>query len=330
MATDDPGILPAENWTVQGTSAGYGASDGESSTASLTESIYAYRTLHGRTYHADRGESQYWGTNDNRQNESLDINHHACTLALDGKLFLAPLEKDKVKNALDLGTGTGIWAIDFAVEFPDATVLGTDLSPIQPSFIPPNLKFEIDDYNQEWTFPQNHFDYVHTRWLLGTPTDWNVFLKRAFDSIKPGGWLETYEMSAIIESDDDTVTDQTALGQWGKIFIDGGKKAGRSFTIVQDNTQRKAMEAAGFVDIQEHNIKMPIGGWAADPKLKEVGLYSQLVLEGDPEGYVLFMTSTLGWSREQILAYIAAVKRETRSGKLRPYYKQKVVWGRKP
>lgn len=120
------------------------------------------------------------------------------------------------------------------------------------------------------------------------------------------------------------------MGQWGKIFIDGGKKAGRSFRAVQDELQKKAMEAAGFVDIQEYNLKMPIGGWPVDKKLKEMGLYSQVVLEGDPEGYVLFMTNTLGWTREQVLAYVKAVKREVRSAKLHPYYKQKVVWGRKP
>ena len=75
---------------------------------------------------------------------------------------------------------------------------------------------------------------------------------------------------------------------------------------------------------------MPIGAWPQDHKLQEVGLFSQLVIEQDPEGYVLFMTNTLGWSREQILSYITALKKEVRSGKYRPYYKQKVVWGRKP
>jgi hypothetical protein len=29
---------------------------------------------------------------------------------------------------------------DFADEFPDCKVIGTDVSPIQPSWIPPNLK----------------------------------------------------------------------------------------------------------------------------------------------------------------------------------------------
>lgn len=29
---------------------------------------------------------------------------------------------------------------DFADEFPEAEVIGTDISPIQPTWIPPNLK----------------------------------------------------------------------------------------------------------------------------------------------------------------------------------------------
>lgn len=29
---------------------------------------------------------------------------------------------------------------DFADEFPDCKVIGTDVSPIQPSWVPPNLK----------------------------------------------------------------------------------------------------------------------------------------------------------------------------------------------
>ena len=202
--------------------------------------------------------------------------------------------------------------------------------PTQPAWIPSNLKFEIDDFNLEWTFPSNHFDYIHTRWLLGTTADWNLFYARAYNAIKPGGWFETHEMSAMIESDDGTVTEASALGQWGKIFIDGGQKMGRSFSVVQDETQREAMKAAGFVDIGERNLKMPIGAWPKDAALKEIGMFSQGVIEQDPEGYVLFMTHTLGWSREEILNYIAAVGREVRNARIHPYYKQKVVCGLKP
>lgn len=34
--------------------------DAASSTASISSSILQYRTINGRTYHSDRGNSQYW------------------------------------------------------------------------------------------------------------------------------------------------------------------------------------------------------------------------------------------------------------------------------
>jgi ubiquinone/menaquinone biosynthesis C-methylase UbiE len=33
-------------------------------------------------------------------------------MSLDGKLYLSPLPDD-VQNVLDVGTGTGLWAMDF-------------------------------------------------------------------------------------------------------------------------------------------------------------------------------------------------------------------------
>jgi hypothetical protein len=34
--------------------------DYSESTASITSSILRYRTIHGRTYHSERGNAQYW------------------------------------------------------------------------------------------------------------------------------------------------------------------------------------------------------------------------------------------------------------------------------
>ena len=59
-----------------------------------------------------------------------------------------------------------------------------------------------------------------------------------------------------MHSDDGTLSDKDAIAQWGPLFIEGGKAIGRSFTIVDDGTQREAMEKAGFVDIQEKMIKV--------------------------------------------------------------------------
>ncbi|KAJ4180851.1 hypothetical protein NW755_011383 [Fusarium falciforme] len=336
-AADASTLLPPEHWAQVAEELGADndadsalGEDAAESTASITSSILQYRNISGRTYHRDIGNAQYWGTNDEQQNESMDINHHVLTLVLDGALYLAPLSKD-IKKAIDVGTGTGIWAIDFAEAFPKTEVIGTDVSPIQPSWVPPNLRFEIDDCTQEWTFAPNSLDYIHMRWLVGSIVDWPQLFKEAYKCLKPGGYIESHEALSRMDCDDGSIHEKSAMHQWGKFFVEGGKKIGRSFTIVEDEIQRKAMEEAGFVNIEERNFKVPIGGWPRDPKQKEIGRYAQATLEQDIEGYVLFMANTVeGWSKEEIEVYISLLRRELHSGKMHPYYLQKVVWAQKP
>ncbi|KAL2670037.1 hypothetical protein Neosp_014917 [[Neocosmospora] mangrovei] len=323
--------------------------DAASSTESISSSILHYRTIHGRTYHSERGNAQYWSAqevpnrtyssgyltslrtpNDEHHNESMDINHHLLSLSLNGKLHLAPLKKD-IQKVIDIGTGTGIWAIDFADQYPSAEVIGTDISPIQPTWIPANLKFEIEDCTQEWTFSPESFDYVHMRYLYGSISDWSALFKEAFRVCKPGGWVESYEASPHMESDDGSVTKTCAINEWGKFFIEGGKKLNRTFEILDKDLQKKGMEEAGFVDIQVWDFKAPIGGWAEDPRLKDIGQFAQAALEQDYEGYVLFMANmVLGWSKQEVSTYCAQLRREIRSGKFHPFYRQRVVYGRKP
>lgn len=122
-----------------------------------------------------------------------------------------------------------------------------------------NLKHsnsEIEDCTRPWTFEPESFDYIHMRWLLGSIGNWEAAFTEAYKALKPGGWLESFEASNICESDDDTVAETSALGQWGKIFLNFGESIGRPFSIVPDETQKKAMQVAGFVDIDEANYKV--------------------------------------------------------------------------
>ncbi|KAK1762289.1 S-adenosyl-L-methionine-dependent methyltransferase [Phialemonium atrogriseum] len=305
--------------------------DAASSTASVSSSILQYRTINGRTYHSDRGTNQYWGSNDVPQNETLDIQHHVFTLAQDGKLHFAPLP-DEMEKAVDIGTGTGIWAIDFGEQYPDTEVIGTDLSPIQPSWVPPNVHFQIDDFTQEWTFPEGSLDYVHMRWLIGCVTDWTALFQQAYKTLKPGGWIESFECNGFFESDDDTLPEKSALAQWGVLFREGAKKLGStaSFSVVHDEVQRKSLKEAGFVNVQGRLIKLPTSGWDKDPKQREIGLYTRAAIVNDTEGSVGFSASQLGWSREEVAVYAAHLRRELRSNKLHAYYRANVAWAQKP
>ena len=65
--------------------------------------------------------------------DRIDLKHRLYTMLLEEKLFLAPIGTNP-HRILDLGTGSGIWAIDMADLYPSAEVLGVDLAPIQPSW----------------------------------------------------------------------------------------------------------------------------------------------------------------------------------------------------
>ena len=98
---------------------------------------------------------------------------------MNDKLFWAPIHSNPTK-VLDLGTGTGIWAIDFADMFPSAEVIGTDLSAIQPSWVPQNLSFIIDDAEADWTFEPDSFDYIHNRNFVCSIRDWPRLVDQAY------------------------------------------------------------------------------------------------------------------------------------------------------
>ena len=150
---------------------------------------------------------------------------------------------------------TGLYS-DFADAHPDTAVIGTDISPIQPQWCPPNLTFEIDDVEQDWTFAPGSFDYIHVRYMLGSIQDWPRLFRQVYAALKPGGYVESHEAEPNFLSDDGTVRSDSAMAAWTRLFAESGEKLGRPFMVVSDDLQRKAIEQAGFVDIQITNQKV--------------------------------------------------------------------------
>lgn len=126
-------------------------SDLSSYTTSLLSAVTNYTYENGRRYHAYRS-GEYVLPNDDEEQDRQDLLHHMRGLLLAGALFKAPIGRRRLARALDVGTGTGIWALDFADQFPDCEVVGTDLSPIQPAWVPPNLHFQVEDCEAEWVW----------------------------------------------------------------------------------------------------------------------------------------------------------------------------------
>ncbi|KAF2738092.1 S-adenosyl-L-methionine-dependent methyltransferase [Polyplosphaeria fusca] len=323
---NDPAQIPVEDPDLDSADSAYGDDGMLSETTSIPSTILRHRYENGRRYHKFR-EGEYWGPNDEQQNDQLDIAHQMFMIMLNNKLHLAPYEHPQ--NVLDLGCGTGIWCVDMADEHPAAQVTGVDLSPIQPSFAPPNCKFEIDDVTSPWTYDQNSFDFINIRALYGSVADWASLYKEVFDHLAPGGYIHQVEMSIQFKSDDDSLKPDHILSQWSDIFHEAGEKFGKSFKAVHD--LGKWMVDAGFEDVNERWYKVPVGGWSSDAHLKELGRWNLLHCTQGAEGWGLFLlTSVMKWTPDEARVFIAKFKQGLKDRSVHAYFEVVVVWARKP
>jgi SAM-dependent methyltransferase len=235
----------------------------------------------GRRYHAYR-QGKYILPNDEREQDRLDLVHSLFKEILDGDLYRAPLSVDKTQRILDLGTGTGNWAIEIAERFPDSDIIGTDLSPIQPVWSPSNCRFYVDDMESEWAYLFDEaFDYIHGRVMGGSIGDWDRFLYQIKDHLKPDGWVEFQEYETTVRSEDGTHERAKTLIEWAEKLEAASITYGKKLLIAP--SLRQNLLDAGFVDVREDIYKVischfPTHGMEPVPLENEMGTNDVLCL----------------------------------------------------
>ncbi|TID26741.1 S-adenosyl-L-methionine-dependent methyltransferase [Venturia nashicola] len=312
-----------------------GSSDGDSAlgsyastqSASLSEGAYAFKEEHGRRYHAELTRAQYHLPNDEPELNRLDLQHHLFRITLEGSLHRAPLPKD-IHHVLDVGTGTGVWSIDFADEYPSATVIGTDLSPVQPHYVPPNCRFYIEDAEAEWTF-EERFDYIHGRMLIVGIKDWAKFFEQSFEHLKPGGWIELQDLSFPARCDDGSATPSSPLMLWSSNMVSAAANLGLDLEV--SNSFSSLLIAAGFVDIHSETHVWPLGNWPRDKNMKEMGRWAQQNYLQGLSGFTLaYFTRGLGWQKPQVEDLVERVQEQALDKRSHVYIPITVFWARKP
>jgi trans-aconitate methyltransferase len=287
-----------------------------SSTFSVNSSQqYLFQKRHGRTYHTFSAHRDYLLPNDEPERDRMDMQFWAIIEVLGHRYFHAPIAENP-QDIIDIGTGTGMWAIEVAELYPNASIIGTDLSPMQPTWVPPNVTFELHDCLQyPWEFSRQ-FDLIHTQLLNGFAVKyWREFYTECFRNLKPGGWVESHECDLMLYSDDNSIPNNSAVVRWLNLWDEG---AGRGFRITGAELG-DIMGRVGFVDVVVKKIKIPIGVW--DKTQLNAGMLSLTAITEHMEGISMrvFMEK-LGMTEEEMRRYTEPAVREWRSKNFHSYW----------
>ncbi|KAJ2978750.1 hypothetical protein NUW58_g7396 [Xylaria curta] len=259
--------------------------------ASIDSNIHQHSFQNGRRYHMFR-HGRYPIPNDEHEQNREDLLHAMMLEATDGRRFFAPISENPLR-ILDLGTGTGIWAIEMADRYPSAEVLGLDLSPIQPPStvdlsmrnkfadfrfggIPANCKFLIDDVEDTWENGPD-WDFVHLRNMIPILREPIKLLRNIYDNLKPGAWVELQDVDGMVHCDDGTMPPDWPVLQFTNLMVEAFARLGTKSHAAVFGAQYLA--EAGFVNVQHHVIKLPYGTWPKDKTMRLIGLYYQTAAE---------------------------------------------------
>ncbi|KAK5138071.1 hypothetical protein LTR08_005869 [Meristemomyces frigidus] len=223
-----------------------------------------------------------------------------------------------METLLSVVIDTRIWAVEFAEAFPGTQVIGTDLSPIQPDFIPPNCQFIVDNAEHDWVFDRK-FDYIHSRMLTLGMHDWPRFFRQCWEHLEPGGWLETHETQFPPKRADGEQARQSAFITWGEHVYESAATAGIDVRASEKFTSQ--LEWIGFVNVEKVDVQWPIKAWAKGSKNKLMGrLLYQNTLEAIPAVGTALFTRRLGWTKEQVDADVVECVKDVEEERNHFYY----------
>ncbi|KAM7200319.1 sam dependent methyltransferase [Naviculisporaceae sp. PSN 640] len=260
----------------------------------------------------------------------LNQQHEVFQLCFSSRLITTNiLPNDFSGSVLDIGTGTGIWAAEFAARYPSSTVLGIDLFPPSITPVPRNCHFRVLDIesNLDWDIPDESFDIIHTRMVLLLLRDARRVVERCFRALKPGGFVEFQEKQDPYRTDDSNPAAQdTPLLRHSRLRMQAAQNCGLDRAVA--GKVPAWMRQMGFGNVQVTEWKIPIGDWMESHEMKVAGQKFKECLEWGTLGISKkVLMEGLGWSEQQVLDNVRETVQDLGSGRV--YMQVLVVSGKK-
>ncbi|KAG8814264.1 hypothetical protein FRC17_001236 [Serendipita sp. 399] len=284
----------------------------------------------------------------------LDKQHIALMLGLGGlyparediQVLLAPQEGE-TKRILDIGCGTGTWAIEMARLHPHCEIVAVDLSPVpvESDALPSNCRFEVDNINMGLAHFYGQFDLIHTR-IVGIGIDnFKDRMKDVHQCLKPGGialWIDAdFDLYSTEKFEyHPPASDNHPEGSWAQRIMYELRKAGIKVGSDVDGME-SALDAGLWSDplidsktCKTGSLYLPIGTWAnhEDPaisqQLKYVGALMRQGFIGGTASSKTFLIK-VGWRKETVETWERNVIQELTELRVHTLVRYRLAWGRR-
>ncbi|KAG0198646.1 hypothetical protein BGX33_012202 [Mortierella sp. NVP41] len=285
-------------------------------TSTLPEWAYHSRKcLDGRTRHTVEN-APYMLPNDLTESDRLDAQHYLVRFIFKGNYNVQLNPESPNLRILDVATGTGVWALEMAHEFPKAEIHGVDISAIFPTEIkPPNCHFQLCNILDGLPFPDNHFDFIYQRLLVYalSPAQRRQVNAELLRVLKPEGYLQ------LVESDGIVYNPGPQMEKINQLSLETSLRHGVDPREVQ--TMKSGLKHSGYINVNSFNIALPVGVWG--------GKAGQLSLQNMHGLATIWLKGEVGkMTQDECDAALVEADKECEANQ--SYYKVWLVVGTKP
>jgi Methyltransferase domain len=101
--------------------------------------------------------------------------------------------------------------------------------------------------------------------MAGSIKDWQGLVRRIYDHLKPGGWVELSDYDLDVKSQDNTIPKDYKPQEMLEYLNTACVKIGRPLGV--GPKLKEWVEEAGFINVGHAIVPLPLGIWPKDKKL---------------------------------------------------------------